>query len=78
MLNAITEKPLGGKAWMMRASWQGGHDKRQFVRYAVFRTEAEARRAEKDMYDAKPFADGNGGVRGYHALQIAIGEISVP
>ena len=49
--------------------YRGGHDARKFTLFDGFSTQQEAESEGRRIEASKPFADGNGGKRGYIDLK---------
>ena len=57
------------KPFALVCEYRGGHDARKFMLFDGFNTQHEAESEGKRIEASKPFADGNGGKRGYADLK---------
>lgn len=58
-----------GTPFALVCEYRGGHDARKFTLFDGFNTQHEAESEGRRIEASKPFADGNGGKRGYTDLK---------
>ena len=58
-----------GTPFALVCEYRGGHNARKFTMFDGFNTQHEAESEGRRIEASKPFADGNGGKRGYADLK---------